>query len=113
MEALWDAGPSTIRKLRETFPVAQRPAYTTIQTIVYRLEGKAALRRTGEKMGNADVFEAVISRQAAYQELIEEFMSVFGRSVPVVLSLLVDVGNSLVKESGGRAAKSRKSPRRD
>ena len=63
MEALWDRGASSVREIQEAFPEKGRPAYTTIQTTVYRLEGKKALRRV-KKIGNAHIFEAVVSRGA-------------------------------------------------
>ena len=60
MEALWTKGPSSVREIQETFPAKRRPAYTTVQTMVYRLETKNALKRT-KKIGNAHIFEALMS----------------------------------------------------
>lgn len=73
MEALWSLGASSIREIQEAFPEKRRPAYTTIQTTVYRLEGKGALRRV-KKIGNAHIFEAVVSRHAAQGRLIDELL---------------------------------------
>src|SRR5215470_550840 len=73
MEALWIKGPSSVREIQETFPAKRRPAYTTVQTIVYRLEAKNALRRA-RKIGNAHIFEAVISQAAAQRNLIDELL---------------------------------------
>ncbi len=73
MEALWSRGASCIREIQETFPERDRPAYTTIQTTVYRLEGKKAVRRA-KKISNAHIFEAVISRHAAQGRLIDELL---------------------------------------
>jgi len=88
MEALWAHGPASIREVQEAFPESDRPAYTTIQTTVYRLEGKNVLRRT-KKIGNAHIFEAVISRNAAQRRLIDELLSLFGgRSQPVMAHLI-------------------------
>jgi predicted transcriptional regulator len=88
MEALWTAGPSSVREIQESFPVKERPAYTTVQTMVYRLEGKKAIRRT-KKIGNAHIFEALVSRTAAQRRLIDELLSFFGgRSQPVVAHLV-------------------------
>jgi predicted transcriptional regulator len=88
MEALWERGALSVREIQETFPEKDRPAYTTVQTIVYRLEGKKAVRRA-RKIGNAHIFEAVISRTAAQRRLIDELLSFFGgRSQPVVAHLI-------------------------
>jgi BlaI family transcriptional regulator, penicillinase repressor len=88
MEALWSAGPRSIRDIQETFAAKKRPAYTTIQTIVYRLEGKKAVRRV-RKVGNFHVFEAAISRDLAQRRLIDELLAMFGgRSQPVMARLI-------------------------
>ena len=88
MEALWTAGPSSVREIQESFPEKERPAYTTVQTMVYRLEGKKAIRRT-KKIGNAHIFEALVSRTAAQRRLIDELLTFFGgRSQPVVAHLV-------------------------
>jgi BlaI family penicillinase repressor len=88
METLWSKGPSSIRDLQEAFPEHHRPAYTTVQTVVYRLEWKKAVRRTG-KTGNASVFEAVVSRSAAQHRLIDELLGLFGgRALPIVAHLI-------------------------
>src|SRR6185503_4575759 len=81
-------GASSVRELQEAFPERDRPAYTTVQTMVYRLEGKKAIRRV-KKIGNAHIFEAVISRNAAQRRLIDELLSFFGgRSQPVMAHLI-------------------------
>ena len=64
MEALWSKGPSSVREIQESFPAKLRPAYTTVQTIVYRLEAKNAMKRT-KKIDNAHIFEAVVSQPLA------------------------------------------------
>ena len=88
MEALWQRGPITIREIQEWFPAAHRPAYTTVQTTVYRLEAKKALKRV-RKISNAHVFEAVASRQAAQRRLVDELLAVFGgRSQPVIAHMV-------------------------
>ena len=88
MDALWSRGPSSVREILEAFPERARPAYTTVQTIVYRLEAKKALRRV-KKIGNAHVFDAVISQGAAHRRLIDELLSFFGgRSQPVMAHLI-------------------------
>jgi BlaI family penicillinase repressor len=88
MDAVWAGGPVSIREIQERLPAAERPAYTTVQTIVYRLEAKKALRRV-RKIGNAYLFEAVISRTAAQRRLIDELLAFFGgRTQPVVAHLI-------------------------
>ena len=88
MEALWERGPLTIRDIQESFAAAHRPAYTTVQTTVYRLEAKKALRRV-RKISNAHVFEAVASQHAAQRRLIDELLSLLGgRSQPVIAHLI-------------------------
>jgi predicted transcriptional regulator len=92
MEALWTAGPSSVREIQEAFPARDRPAYTTIQTMVYRLEAKGAVRRL-KKIGNAHVFEAVVSRNAAQRRLIDELLDLFGGSSQPVVAHLIESGN--------------------
>jgi BlaI family penicillinase repressor len=88
MEALWNRGASSVREILEAFPEKSRPAYTTVQTVVYRLEAKHAVRRI-KKIGNAYVFDAAISRTAAHRRLIDELLSFFGgRSQPVMAHLI-------------------------
>ena len=88
MEALWQKGAASVREIQETFPAKRRPAYTTVQTLVYRLEIKKAIRRV-KKIGNAHIFEAIVSRNAAQRRLIDELLGFFGgRSQPVVLHLI-------------------------
>jgi len=92
MEALWTTGPSAIREIQESFPAKGRPAYTTVQTMVYRLEAKKALRRA-RKIGNAHIFEALISRDAARARLVDEFLSLFGGRMQPVMAQLIEAGN--------------------
>jgi BlaI family transcriptional regulator, penicillinase repressor len=88
MEALWTTGSGSVREIQEQFPEERRPAYTTIQTTVYRLEAKKAVRRV-KKVGNAHIFEPIISRHAAHRRLVDELLSVFGgRTQPVVAHLI-------------------------
>jgi predicted transcriptional regulator len=77
MEALWTRGACSVRELQETFPEKDRPAFTTVQTIVYRLEVKKAVRCT-KRIGKANIFEAAISREGAQGRLIDELLSLFG-----------------------------------
>jgi BlaI family penicillinase repressor len=88
MDTLWTRGALSVREIQEAFPEKNRPAYTTVQTMVYRLEGKKAIRRV-RKIGNAHIFEAAISRTAAQRRLVDELLSFFGgRSQPVMAHLI-------------------------
>ena len=88
MEALWTKGESSIREIQEIFPAKRRPAYTTIQTTIYRLEAKGVVRRV-RKVGNFHVFVAAVSRNAAQRRLIDDLLALFGgRSQPVMAHLI-------------------------
>jgi len=91
MEVLWTHGPSSVREVQERFPEAKRPAYTTVQTMIYRLEAKKALRRT-KKVSNAHIFEAVVSRAHAQRRLVDEFLTLFGGRMQPVMAHLVETG---------------------
>lgn len=91
MEALWNHGALPIREIQEGFPEKGRPAYTTIQTTVYRMESKGALRRV-KKIGNAHIFEAVVSRDAARGRLIDELLGLFGGQTQPVMAHLIESG---------------------
>lgn len=91
MDALWSRGALSIREIQEAFPEQGRPAYTTIQTTVYRLENKKALRRV-KKISNAHIFEAVISRQSAQRKLIDELLALFGGRTQPVMAHLIESG---------------------
>jgi predicted transcriptional regulator len=88
METLWSNGQASIREIQEAFPEKDRPAYTTIQTTVYRLEGKKAVRRV-KKVGNFHIFAAAVSQNAVQRRLIDDLLSLFGgRSQPVMAHLI-------------------------
>ncbi len=91
MDALWKEGMLSIREIQESFPARNRPAYTTVQTTVYRLEEKGAVRRA-KKISNAHIFEAVVSRKAASGRLIDELLSLFGGRTQPVMAHLVETG---------------------
>ena len=91
MSALWDLGTASVREIQEQLPTQKRPAYTTVQTIVYRLEEKGAVRRL-KKIGNAHVFEPVITRKAAHHRLINELLDLFGGSARPLMAHLVEIG---------------------
>jgi BlaI family transcriptional regulator, penicillinase repressor len=97
MDVLWSGGPSAIREIQESFGPKNRPAYTTVQTMVYRLEAKKALRRT-RKIGNAHIFEALISRDVAQRRLVDDFLSMFGGRMQPVMAQLIEAGNLSPKD---------------
>ena len=91
METLWTKGSASIREIQEEFPGTNRPAYTTIQTTVYRLEGKKAVRRT-RKVGNFHIFEPAVSRDTAQRKLIDELLALFGGRTQPVMAHLIETG---------------------
>jgi BlaI family transcriptional regulator, penicillinase repressor len=91
MGAVWALGSASVREVQEQFPERKRPAYTTVQTIIYRLEEKGAVRRV-KKIGNAHIFEAVVTRKAAHGRLIDELLHVFGGSPRLLIAQLVETG---------------------
>ena len=97
MGALWAQGRASIREIQETFPEKDRPAYTTIQTMVYRLEAKKAVRRV-KKVGNFHVFEPVVSRDAAHRKLIDDLLALFGGSTQPVMAHLIESGKLTLKD---------------
>jgi BlaI family transcriptional regulator, penicillinase repressor len=103
MEALWIRGEASIREIQENFPEKKRPAYTTIQTTVYRLEAKKAVRRV-KKVGNFHIFEAAVSRNAAQRRLIDDLLALFGGRTQPVMAHLIESGKLTledVKEAEG------------
>jgi len=112
METLWTKGPSSIRELLEAFPEDERLAYTTVQTVVYRLEVKKAVRRTS-KVSNAHVFEALVSRDSAQHRMIDELVALFGgRRLPIVTHL-IESGKLTREELREARAAFRKATKRD
>jgi BlaI family penicillinase repressor len=97
MEALWTRGNASIREIQETFPEKDRPAYTTIQTTIYRMEGKKAVRRI-KKVSNFHIFEAVISRNAAQRKLIADLLALFGGRTQPVMAHLVESGKLTLED---------------
>lgn len=91
MEVLWDRGATSIREMQEAFPERTRPAYTTIQTTVYRMEKKKVVRRV-KKISNAHIFEPVVSRHAAQRRLIDELLGLFGGRTQPVMAHLIESG---------------------
>jgi predicted transcriptional regulator len=97
MDALWTHGASSVREIQEQFPEKDRPAYTTVQTMVYRLEAKQAIRRV-KKIGNAHIFEAVVSRDAAQRRLIDDLLSFFDGRIQPVVAHLIDTGKLTLED---------------
>jgi predicted transcriptional regulator len=97
MEALWTRGAISVREIQETFPEKNRPAYTTVQTMVYRLEAKKAVRRV-RKISNAHIFEAAISRDATQRRLIDELLGLFGGRTQPVMSHLIESGKLTLED---------------
>jgi BlaI family penicillinase repressor len=91
MDTLWAGGPASVRQVQESFPATDRPAYTTVQTTMYRLEAKRAIRRTG-KISNAHIFEAVVSRTAAHRRIIDDLLAFFGGRTQPVMAHLIESG---------------------
>jgi BlaI family penicillinase repressor len=112
MEVLWTRGSASIREIQETFPERERPAYTTIQTTVYRLEGKRAMRRV-KKVGNFHVFEAAVSRDAAQRKLIDDLLALFGGSTQPVMAHLIESGKLTLEDVKEAEKILRKLPRKD
>lgn len=97
MEVLWTRGESSIREIQDAFPEKRKPAYTTIQTTVYRLEVKGVLRRV-KKVGNFHVFATSISRDTAQRRLIDELLAFFGGHAQPVMAHLVESGKLSLEE---------------
>lgn len=91
LEQLWKLGTASVREIQEALPEKNRPAYTTVQTIVYRLEEKKAVRRI-KKIGNAHVFEPLVTRKSVHRRLIDDLVALFGGDGAPVLAHLVDSG---------------------
>jgi predicted transcriptional regulator len=91
MKTLWNRGAASIREIQEAFPTADRPAYTTVQTTVYRLEAKKAVRRA-RKIGNAHIFETVVSRDATQTRLLDELLGLFGGRTQPIMAQLIESG---------------------
>jgi predicted transcriptional regulator len=97
MEVLWTQGQVSIREIQEAFPEKDRPAYTTIQTTVYRLESKKAVRRI-KKVGNFHIFEAAVSRNASQRKLIDDLLALFGNRTQPVMAHLIESGKLTLKD---------------
>jgi BlaI family penicillinase repressor len=97
MEAVWNSGPSSVREIQEAFPPKNRPAYTTVQTTVYRLERKGALRCV-KRISNANIFDAAISRDDAQGRLIDDVVGLFGGQGKPVMARLIESGKLTLED---------------
>ncbi len=97
METLWTGGARSVREIQEEFPKKGRPAYTTIQTTVVRLEGKKAVTRL-KKIGNAHIYEAAVSRNAAQRRLVDDLLALFGGRTQPVMTHLVETGKVTLED---------------
>jgi BlaI family penicillinase repressor len=97
MEVLWANGDLSIREIQEKLPVKKRPAYTTVQTMVNRLEAKKAVRRV-KKISTAYIFEAAIPRDVARRRLIDEFLAVFGGETQPIMTHLIEAGKLTLED---------------
>jgi BlaI family transcriptional regulator, penicillinase repressor len=97
METLWTRGACSIREIQEAFPESKRPAYTTVQTTVYRMEGKKAVRIV-RRISNANIFDAAISRDDAERRLIDDLLALFGGRTKPVMAHLVESGRLTLED---------------
>ena len=97
MDALWKMGRASIREMQEQLPEKRRPAYTTVQTMVNRLEEKGAVRRV-RKIGNAHIYEPSVTRKAAYRRLIDDFLDLFGGSAQPVMAHFLEAGKLTLED---------------
>ena len=97
MEILWASGRCSVREIQEAFPEPERPAYTTVQTMVYRLERKKAVRRA-KKISNAHIFEATLTREAARGRFIDELLGMFGWRMQPLMAHLIESGKLTLKD---------------
>jgi predicted transcriptional regulator len=112
LEALWQKGPCSVREIQENFPEPDRPAYTTVQTVVYRLEKKKALRCV-KRISHANIFEAAISRKDAQGRLINELLALLGGRSKLIVAHLVEAGELTLEEIKEVERNLRKPARKD
>jgi BlaI family penicillinase repressor len=97
MDILWRLGEAAVREVQEAIPDKKRPAYTTVQTILNRMEEKGAVRKT-RKIGNAWIFEPAINRKRTHERLIDDFLDLFGGSATPVVSHLIESGKLTLED---------------
>lgn len=97
MDAMWRLGPASVREIQEALPAKNRPAYTTVQTMIYRLEAKGAVRRV-KKIGNAQLFEPAIDEREYRRGLMRDLLDLFGGSPRLLVSNLLETGTITLKD---------------
>jgi predicted transcriptional regulator len=97
LEVLWANGACSIREIHEALPARGRPAFTTVQTVVYRLEKKRALRCV-KRISKANIFEAALSRDEAHMTLVDELLNLFGGRPKPVMARLVESGRLTLED---------------
>jgi BlaI family transcriptional regulator, penicillinase repressor len=97
METLWTKGEASIREMQEAFPAKKRPGYTTVQTMVYRMEAKKVLRRL-RKVGNFHLFAATLSRDTAQRKLVDDLLALFGGQSRPVVAHLIEAGKLTLED---------------
>lgn len=91
LQKIWELGPASVREVQQSLPEKGRPAYTTVQTLIYRMEDKGVVRRV-KKIGNAHIFEAAMTRKAVYRRYITDLLEIFGGSPAPLMSHLIETG---------------------
>ena len=112
LDTLWNHGEASIREIQEAFPAKGRPAYTTIQTTMYRMETKGVLRRV-RKVGNFHIFAAAITRNAAQRRLVDDLLALFGGRTQPVMAHLIESGNLTLDDVKEAEKTLRKMERKD
>jgi predicted transcriptional regulator len=111
MEVLWTRGACSVREIHDALPAKGKPAFTTIQTVVYRLEKKRALACV-KRISNANIFAATISRDAAHTTLVDELLALFGGRSKPVIARLVESGKLTVDDIREAEAELKKHPKK-
>ncbi|HET7215003.1 MAG TPA: BlaI/MecI/CopY family transcriptional regulator [Terriglobia bacterium] len=91
LQKLWELGPASVREVQQSLPEKERPAYTTVQTLIYRMEGKGVVRRV-KKIGNAHIFEAAMARKTVYRRYITDLLEILGGSPAPLMLHLIETG---------------------
>jgi BlaI family transcriptional regulator, penicillinase repressor len=91
LQKLWELGPASVREVQQSLPEKGRPAYTTVQTLIYRMEDKGVVRRV-KKIGNAHIFEATMTRKTVYRRYITDLLDILGGSPAPLMSHLIETG---------------------
>ena len=112
MDVLCNRGPASVREILDALPAGGRPAYTTVQTMVTRLEAKKAVRRV-KKIGNAFIFEALVTRSTAMRRVIDELLSFFGGRTQPVVAHLIEAGKLTLEDVQEAERTLRKLARKD